>query len=240
MSKIEIVVHPYALETLRARADEAIVTGQHLIERPFWFRNKETGQLYYDLFGCIGMPTEVSDKDDGQPGYVAVIAILKPTDESKPVPVADAAFRLMVEGESRDVPSLLDMIISMRKEYGFGLHPDLLQAWFGDPDRFITMVGLRNERLISAGGDRQAIVIIPPNDFYQPKSFDAYVRSLHSVLVPGKRRLFLGGCDVLRKHLRLFRRDNPAVMAVGGLVHTLLAQCEWADSNREAAFTVDW
>lgn len=238
MSKIKKVMHPHAWELLQSRKDAAIVTGQPLIEKPFWYENTETGQLYYDLYGCIGFPTEVSEKGKAMPGYVGVIGVVKPKEGGKPI--RDAAFQLLAEGAARDVPSLLEMIITMRKEYGFGLHPELLQGWYGDPERFITYVALKNERLVEKDGDKAAILIIPPDDFYDPKSFDNYVHSLRSVLVPDKRRFFLGGHKLLGRILPAFERGTPAVMAVGGLVHSLLSRCEWMDQARSNVFTVDW
>ena len=237
MTEIALITHPYAWEVLQARTDESIVTGQSLIERPFYFKNTVTGQLYYDILGCVGFPTEVSDRDEGMPGYVGIIGVIKPKTEGKPV--QDAAFQLLTERENKDVPSLLDMIIEIREEYGFGLHPDLLQAWFGDYERFTTVLALKNERLTAGGKERNAILIRPPIDFYEPKAFDNYVRSLQSVIVPGKVRFYFGGCDILRNKLREFKRDCPAVVAVGGLVHSLLSQCEWMDSTQSNVFTVE-
>ena len=235
MLKIKKITHETPFELLQARKDAAIYTGQRLVERPFWYENIETGQCYYDLYGCLGWPTEVSDTDSGMPGYVAVVGIVK--NEKNP---QDAVFQLLAEAESKDIPTLLNKILELRATFGFGLHPNLLQAWFGDPERFITTTALLNEKLIERGGSEQAILIIPPDDFYSPKAFDHYVRSLHSVIVPGAVRFYFGGNDVLKNKLREFKRDNPAVMAVGGLVHSLLSRTMWMDQSRESAFTVDW
>ena len=237
MGRIALVTHPHPWEVLQARTDESIVTGQSLIERPFYFENTDTGQLYYDILGCVGFPTEVSDRDEGMPGYVGIIGIIKPKTEGKPV--QDAAFQLLTERENKDVPSLLDTIIEIREEYGFGLHPDLLQAWFGDPERFITTLALKNERLTTGGKERDAIMIKPPIDFGNPMTFDNYVRSLQSVIIPGKVRFYFGGCEILRNKLREFKRDCPAVMAVGGLIHSLLFETLWMDSTQSNVFTVE-
>jgi len=237
MGRIALVTHPHPWEVLQARTDESIVTGQSLIERPFYFKNTVTGQLYYDIMGCVGWPTEVSDRDEGMPGYVGIIGVIKPKTEGKPV--QDAAFQLLTERENKDVPSLLDTIIEIREEYGFGLHPDLLQAWFGDPERFITTLALKNERLTTGGKERDAIMIKPPIDFGNPMTFDNYVRSLQSVIIPGKVRFYFGGCEILRNKLREFKRDCPAVMAVGGLIHSLLFETLWMDSTQSNVFTVE-
>ena len=237
MGRIALVTHPHAYEILQARIDQARITNQPLIENPFWFENTDTGQLYYDILGCVGFPTEVSDRDEGMPGYVGIIGIIKPKTEGKPV--QDAAFQLLTERENKDVPSLLDTIIEIREEYGFGLHPDLLQAWFGDPERFITTLALKNERLTTGGKERDAIMIKPPIDFGNPMTFDNYVRSLQSVIIPGKVRFYFGGCEILRNKLREFKRDCPAVMAVGGLIHSLLFETLWMDSTQSNVFTVE-
>jgi len=232
--KIKKVVTEYAMVLNLARRDEAIVTGQPFVERPFWYEHTELNQKYYDLFGCIGWPTEVSEKDDGRPGYVGIVGIVK--GKKKP---QDADFQLLAEAESKDIPSLLQHILSMRSQYGFGLHPNLLQVWLGDPDRFITTLALLNERLIEQGGDRAAILIAPPDDYYSPKSFDHYVRSLHAVILPEHIRFYFGQSEILKNRLRAFRRDDPAVFAVGGLVHSLLSRCLWMDHARENMFVVE-
>ncbi len=237
MIKIKKVIHPHAYEITQARIDQAIVTGQPTVENPYWYENLETGQLYYDLFGCVAWPTEVSERGKTMPGYVGIVGVLKSNVEGKSI--LDAPFQILVEGEARDVPSLLEMIIAMRKVYGFSPHSELLQVWYGDPERFVNIVALKNERLVANGGDHSAIVIIPPNDFYDLKSFDTYIQSLRSVLVPNNKRLFLGGCNILRQHLRSFERGNPAVFAIGGLVHTLLGHCAWAGSSRNSVFVIE-
>jgi len=237
MSRIKKIIHPHAWELHQARLDESIITGQPLIERPFHYENKETVQLYYDLYGCIGWPSEVSDRDEGMPGYAAVVGIVKPkTGGARP---QDAVFQLLAESESKDVPTLINRWLDMRAEYGFGIHPGLLQTLFGDPDRFITVLALRNEKLIADGGDRAAILVSPPDDFYSPMVFDNYVRALRSCLQQGSARFYFGHNEILKAKLREFRKDDPAVMAIGGLCHSLLSRCEWMDQARENMFVLE-
>jgi hypothetical protein len=234
MPKIKKVEHPYGWELLQARKDAAIVTGQPLVERPYWYEDEDTGKCFYDLYGGLGWPTEVTDKDDGRPGYVAIVGIVK--GQRKP---QDAAFHLCAEAESKDIPTLLDHMLALRTEWGHGLHPDLLSSWYGDPEKFITTTALLNERLIQADGDKAAILITPPDDFYSPKAFEIYVRSMHSVIVPGKVRFGFGGNEILKNRLREFKRDDPAVMAVGGLVHSLLSRTMWLDQARSNCFVLE-
>jgi hypothetical protein len=221
--KVKKVTNPHAWELAQARLDESIVTGQPLIERPYHYENLENGHMYYDLYGCVGWPTEVSDKGPGMDGYCAVVGVVKPPTEG--LKVQNAVFYLLAEFESGDVPQLINAILAMRGEWGFGLTPNLLSAWFGDPDRYIATLALKNERLV------KPILITPPYDFYDTMAFDIYVRSLQSAILPGQVRFGFGGLDILKAKLREFRRDNPAVMSVGGLVHTLVMQTEWMDQS---------
>jgi len=229
MTKIKKIQHPHAWELLQARIDEAIVTGQPMIERPFWFESTVTGQCYYDVYGAVGYPTEVSDKDEGMPGYLAVVGIVKPKTEGKKI--QDAVFQLLAERESRDVETLLDHMIELREEYGFGIHPGLMQSWIGDYERYVLTIALRNERLMAAGGEKMAILITPPNEIGKAYAFDEYHRALASALRPEKQRFFFGGNDLLKNKLMEFKRNNPAVFAIGGLVHSLVSRCMWADTQ---------
>ena len=240
MSKIRLVTHPYAVDLLRTRTDYAILTGTEMVERPYWFENIETGQLYYDLFACIGWPSEVTDSTDGLPGYVAVVGVVRPTgSHTERTDPLNANFQLLAEAESKDVPTLLRECCRLRKEYGFGVQKNLLRVWLGDPERFFTPLALCNERLIEEGGERAAILITPPDDLYTQKIFDNYVRALRSTLLEDSRRFYFGYNDILQNRLREFKKDDPAVFAAGGLVYTLLCRCRWMDAQGENAFTVE-
>lgn len=235
-SDIRLISHPHAWELYHARHDEAHITGQALVENPYWFENIKTGQLYYGLYSCIGYPNEVTERDEGAAGYVAIVGIVKPNiDHYNPI---DAKFQLLAEAESKDVGSLIMYAVSLRKKYGFGVHKDLVRVWYGDPDRFLTTLALINEKLIMHGGDDNAVLITPPVDFYGQKIFDNYVRSLKSCILPGNTRFFFGENRILKNKLKEFSRDNPAVFAIGGLVHSLLTVCTWM-MEAENMFTVE-
>ena len=236
---IEKIVHPYAWELLQSRVDESIITGQPMTERPFWYRNKSTGQLYYSLYGCIGFPSELTSTSAEEPGYIAVIGVVKPQKEGDK-PIQNANFQMLAEYESKFVHLLLEQLLIMRQEWGFGLHPELLHTWFGDFERYIPQLARLNETLIEKGGETQTVLVGPFDDFENPRRFDEYWRDLQSVLNKEKQRLFFGGCDVLKtKLLRSFNRDNPAVLAMGGMVHSLMARTLWMDHTRTNCFTLD-
>lgn len=232
---IKHISHPYAPELYQARLDHAIVTGQQLIERPWWYEDSDLGYQYHDLFACIGWPTEVTEQRPELPGYAAIVAVIRPKnlDAETHYEPKDARFILLAEVEEEDVPTLLDKCLEMRQRYGYGIQPDLLKVWYGDPDRFLTTLAVYNERL----GDKKAILIAPPEDFYVPKIFDNYVRSLRASIKA--KRFYFGGHDTIKNRILSFTRDDPAVLAVGGLVHTLLGAVMWMDQRRDNAFVVE-
>lgn len=228
---IKKITHPEAYELRQARLDEAHITKQPFVERPFYYQNTENGEQYYDLYGCVGWPTEVSEKDEGRPGYVAIVGAVK--DEQ---PIKEPIFRLLAEAESKNIPTLLIQMLTMRHKYGYGQHPTLLQSWFGDPERFITTIARFNENHKS-----KELMVSPPVDFYNPTRFDDYARSMQSTISKDIeiKRFKFSGLEILKNRLREFKRDEPAVMAVGGLVHTLLLSCEWMDQVSQNMFVIE-
>lgn len=232
---IKLITEPYPIETLQARIDQANLTGKPMVERPFYYRNTETGQCYYDLYAGLGWPSRATSKGPGLPGYIGIVGVVK-SDKVKP---EDARFQLLAELESKDVPDLIRKFLEIRPQYGFGLYPGLMQTLIGDAERFITTMALINERLIESGGEKAAVLIMPPDDFYEPMVFDIYMRSLRTCWMEGQERLFSGFNKILKVRVNEFLEDDPAVMGLGGLIHTLMLRCTWLDQTRENAFVVE-
>jgi hypothetical protein len=218
------------------RIEEARITGQKHVERQYWYENLETGQQYYDLFGCVGWPTEVTDKNDMRPGYIAIVGVIK--DHKTP---QEAVFQLMAEAESKDIPTLLINMNKLRLDFGYGSHPALFEAWIGDPDRFIATIAKLNEKLKEKNGsDKNAIIIAPPFDFSLPDKFEIYSRSFYSVVADKDNlRFYYGKNEILRNRKSEFKRDDPAILAIGGLVHTLLHSTPWMDQVQDNMFVVE-
>jgi len=238
-SIIKLISHPHAPEIMMARRDHAHLTGQELMENPYWYEDMETGMLYHDLYACLGWPSEVSEKDTGLPGYAAIVGVIRPPglDMETHYDPRDAKFRLLAEAEDEDVPSLLEKCVAMREKYGYGVQTNLLKVWFGDFDRFYRPLALFNERL----GENKEILIVPPDDFGIPKIFDNYVRSFESCIRAGKTRFFFGGNGILKRRLHKFYSNDPAALAIGGLVYSLLGRCMWMSQSEQGAgcFTVE-
>jgi hypothetical protein len=238
-SIIRLIEHPHAISIYQARKDFAAITNTKLVERPYWYENTETGQLYHDLYACIGYPTEVTEKDEGMMGYSAIVAVLRTNETLSEYNPVNANFQLLAEFESKDVQTLLSGCIEMRQKYGFGIAPDFLNVWYGNPDRFVTTLALRNDELTRQGGENNAMLVTPPMDLYADKPFDNYIRSLKSCMLKERLRFYFGECNILKNCLREFRAGNPAVMAIGGLIHSLLAHCSWMSPTGKGVYSID-
>ena len=227
---------PEAFALRQARIDESIITGQPYIERPYYYENTDNGQQYHDLIGCIGWPNIITDKSKApnRPGYIAIIGIVK-----NKVPIEKAQFRIMEEFEHHNIVTLFSGMVSMRRKWGFGLHPGLLQTWIGDCDRFITELALFNEELVRYNKPNSAILIAPPDDFGIPNMFDVYTRTISQALDSDTQRLFYGGNTILKNRIKEFMDKDPVIIGMGGLVYSLVRRCTWMDQTQENVFTVE-
>ena len=227
---------PEAFALRQARIDESIITGQPYIERPYYCENTDNGQQYYDLIGCIGWPNIITDKSKApnRPGYIAIVGIVK-----NKVPIEKAQFRIMEEFEHHNIVTLFSGMVSMRRKWGFGLHPGLLQTWIGDCDRFITELALFNEELVRYGKPNNAILVAPPDDFGIPNMFDVYTRTISQALDSDTQRLFYGGNTILKNRIKEFMDKDPVIIGMGGLVYSLVRRCTWMDQTQQNVFSVE-
>lgn len=229
-SIIKLISHPHAIETMQSRREYAHITGQEIVENAYWFENTETGQTYYKLFACIGYPPEISDKSHQEVGYVGIIGIIK----KEGIDPRDAYFQLLDERVSTDVAILYNYCLDLREKYGYYSHPELLKSWYGDAERFQTTLALKNKRL----KETESLSVTPPDDFYLPKIFDQYVRSLGSCIIGQPPRLYFGKNRLLKNKLKEFQYNDPCVIAAGGLVHTLLSRSMWMGNSEKSVFSV--
>jgi len=234
--RIRLIAPPEAPQLRQARMDEAIVTGQPFFEKPYYYENIETGQQYHDLFGCVGWPNVITDKNKApnKPGYIAIVGIIKNSE-----PVEKAPFRIMEEFESHNILYLFDEMVRMRNEWGYGLHPDLLRTWIGDSDRFITELAIFNDEFVRYGKPQNSILIAPPDDFGIPNMFDVYTRTISQALDSDTQRLFYGGNTILKNRIKEFMDKDPVIIGMGGLVYSLVRRCTWMDQTQENVFTVE-
>jgi hypothetical protein len=234
--RIRLIAPPEAPQIRQARMDEAIVTGQPFFEKPYYYENIETGQQYHDLFGCVGWPNVITDKNKApnKPGYIAIVGIIKNSE-----PVEKAPFRIMEEFESHNILYLFDEMVRMRNEWGYGLHPDLLRTWIGDSDRFITELAIFNDEFVRYGKPQNSILIAPPDDFGIPNMFDVYTRAISQSLDSNTQRLYYGGNTILRNRIKEFMDKDPIIIGMGGLVYSLIRRRTWMDQAQENVFVIE-
>jgi len=235
MNQIKLITHPHPHGTLTARMDFAELAGVEIYENPWWYLDQSDNRTYYDLCACIGWPDEVTaEKGEGQPGYAAIIGIMRPSnaDEIHFNPTK-AKFRILAEVQHADVPTLLSKCVELREKYGFGISRDFLSAWYGDPERFTTALALRNEELTRQGGEDAALMVTPPDDYVLKNRFEVYLRALKSVLQGGDQRLFSKQAPVFQTRINGFTKNDPVITAVGGLVHTLLGRTMWMGHRQD-------
>lgn len=222
------VQEKYPLETMQARRDFAHITKSRLVEPPYWFRDTETEREYHGIYGCIGWPQRLSEKMDKRDGYAAIVGVRKIADQD----AAEAKIDVLDEIEERvgNEGILINRCIEMRKRWGFGVHRDLMPVFFGDYRPFELVVAYVNTKMLEAGAkETDAFVVSPPDDYEAPNAFDIYVSSLGLVLSRQTKRLRIGKAEVIKNRISAFKRDDPAIMALGGLMHTLLLRQPWME-----------
>ena len=218
----------YPIETMQARRDFAYITKSRLVEPPYWFRDTETGREYHGIYGCIGWPQSLSEKGNERAGYAAVVGVRKIAGQD----AAEARMDMLEEIEERSGAEdlLIRACIEMRKRWGFGIHRDLLPVFYGDYRPFELVIAYVNTRMIEAGAkETDAFVVSPSDDYDVSNAFDIYVGRLRSVLSAQAKRLHLGKSEIIKNRIVSFRRDDPAIMALGGLMHTLLLRQPWLE-----------
>jgi len=62
---------------------------------------------------------------------------------------------------------------------------------------------------------------------------------MRSVLLKKTKRFIFGHNDILQNRLLEFKRDDPCVLAMGGLIHTMVCRCTWLDPATEQVFNVE-
>lgn len=225
---IKLIQEKHLIETMTARKDFAKVTNQPVIENPYWFLNTETGREYYGIYSGLGWPQKFNERGDGRPGYSVIVGIIK-EDGIKP---ENANLEVLDECEEESVDNLIKNSIRLRKKWGYGTHPSLFEYFIGDHMAFESVVAYHNVQLIEkTGSDRNAFILTPPDDLDTQNSFDIYYRRLQSVMSKEGKRLFIRSNEIIKNRILSFMQDDPAIIALGGLVHTILLRTPWMDQS---------
>lgn len=229
-----VLVHdPEPEATMMARRDFAHIQKRPVIENPYWFKDDANGVEFYDLAACVGWPQEVNERGDQLPGYAAVVGVLK-EDGVEP---EDARFLVLEEVTENAEMLLIQEAVALRERWGFGAHTNLLRFYWGDYRQMESVVARYNSQVAEMGlDDRNAFIISPPDDFENNRAFDIYVGTLRTVLSPKSKRLFIGHNEVIKNRLLSFRRNDPAIAALGGMVHTMLLRTPWMEQSTSSVF----
>lgn len=232
---LRLVTEQFPASTMMARKDFAKVQNKKLIEPVHWFTDGDNE--YYNLFMGIGWPQRITERADQLPGYSCMVGVEK----SAQIAAESAKFIVLDEIEEFSVTQLLSASVEMRGLWGFGLHKRFLRVFYGDHRTFELTVANYNGRLIEDdGNDLNAVIVSPPDDYDTPQAFDIFLRRLEDVLSEKNKRLNLGNADIIRNRILSFTRNDPAIMALGGLMHVLLMRTPWMESLDSGVFGVDF
>jgi len=227
---IEFVQEKYPEATMMARRDYAHVTKTKVVEPPYWFRDTNTDKAYHGIAGGLGWPQRLSEKANSRPGYAVVVGIRKIEGQDPEEARIDVLEEL--EEESGSEGLLIKACVEMRQRWGYGVHESILPVFHGDHRPFELVVADFNTRIAeNSDDDKDAFVVSPPDDYDNPKAFDIYMGRLRSVLAEKSKRLFLDDGDKIRNRIKTFMRDDPAIMSLGGLIHTLLLRQPWLEQT---------
>ena len=228
---IELCSDPYPEMTIQARRDFAIITKTPTVERPYWFRDTGTGREYHGIYGAIGWPQKIVGTGDELPGYGVVVGVLKGKGEGE-----EAPFAVLAETEDKAPEILIQKCVTIRQQWGFGVHHSIMPVFYGDYRPFELIVADFNSRMVERTNERMAFVVSPPDDFEQGNVFDIYMGRLRAVLSTDTKRLYLNNAEVIKNRILAFQLDDPAIMALGGLVHVLLLRQPWLDQTTPAVW----
>jgi hypothetical protein len=240
MTEQECVLEPIKSKNVISGADQHIlsITGEQFLSKPVYYRHNETRAEYCYLAGGIGWPRDPKEK----PGFAVIVAVDK-TSGDRP------AMRVLEEAEAPTVEGLLKECVRLQKKYGYSECSDLFRFWYGDPERSDTFVNLFNYRE-DASKDPDSVYIVAPYDFDRPNAFERYTNQIWSGLatdpVSNRKRLYLGDCVKLRNYIQNTPtdaatkgnvKDYPAIVALGGVVHSLMMLMPWLEFARPERVT---
>ena len=220
--------HPEINEHLRS-----LNIGYNAMQAPPLYRHIETGQEFVHLAGAIAWPGK------GTPGFVIIVGVSKASGNAP-------LFTCLDEIEDYSTNGLLKACLLLRVRYGFNQSDNLLRFWYGDSKRFSSLINDFNQ-CIKKNSIYEGINIIDPTDFRKPNHFENYLYRIQNLLVPdesGGKSLVLENCNLLRNYLQNLppdapivcsEEDFPSVSALGGLVHSLLANRPWEHQRYTSA-----
>jgi hypothetical protein len=223
--KIRIEKPEHIAGTSGARQDWAIVTGQELKLKQATFLHTPSSEYYCNIIGGIAYP--VAAGQEVKPGIVIIMGI-----QNDP----DVKFRVLDSFESSNVFSLIEKMVELRKQYGFGLDSRILPSWYGDQQKYQTLIMKSSEALEKRHGINAGLYLRDTIDRRETNAFPLYVRQIFNVLET--KRLDVNRDNILTGHMQSLQREDaekgrtddfPAVGLLGGMVHSLQIEKPWLE-----------
>jgi len=235
--KIKVERPEHIAGTQGAREDWAIVTGQPLILKPATFLHIPSGQYYCHIVGGIAYPAATAQ--EVKPGALIVVGV-----QNDP----EVKYHVLESYESGNVFTLIEKVVGMRKEYGFGQDSRILPNWYGDQDKYQVLIMKASETLERMHGITAGLYIRDTFDRQEPTAFPLYVRQLFNALKIG--RLDVMQDKILTGHMQSLQREDaekgkvgdfPVVGLLGGMIHSLQIEQPWLESSgdRGTVFNID-
>ena len=236
-SIIKIEKPEYIKGTRGAREDWAKITGKPLMLKPAVFLHTETGEYFCNIVGGISYPIAVNDEI--KPGMVIILGI-----QNEPT----LKFKVLETFESDNVFTLIEQAKEAREKYGFKLDSRILPYWYGDQEKYQTIIIKVSEALEQKDGADRGFYIKDLVDLREKFSFPLYVRQIFNTLTT--KTFDINGDAMLTEHLQGFRRSAaekgktenfPAVGLLGGMVHSLQIEKPWLEDvdGRGTVFNID-
>jgi hypothetical protein len=235
--KIRIEKPEHIAGTAGARHDWATVTGQELKLKQATFHHIPSCEYYCHIVGGIAYP--VAAGQEVKPGILIILGI-----QNEPA----IKFKVLEAFESNNVFNLIAKMVEMRKEYGFGLDSRILPNWYGDQDKYQTLIMKASEALEKQHGINAGLYIKDTVDRRERNSFPLYVRQIFHTLET--KRFDASANGVTIGHLQSFQREDaekgktddfPAVGLLGGMIHSLQIEKPWLEDadGQGTVFNID-
>jgi hypothetical protein len=212
---IKIKAEKHVEDTEQARHDFATVTGHDIVLKPAVFCHIETNQHYCNIIGGIAYPTA------NDPGIVIIMGI-----QNEPI-----KFRILDVYEDDNVFKLIANCIEMRTKWGFGLDSRILPWWYGDQEKFQTLIIKASADLEKKLGYDRGMYVKDMVDLREKHAFPLYIRQLFAARESGiLEQPSKSGFMNIVGYIQGFNRelaektkteDYPAVGLLAGMIHSL-------------------
>jgi len=223
--KITIEKPDHIEGTAGARKDWAVITGKELTLKPAVFLHSKTGEYYCHLVGGVAYP--VATGQEVKPGILLIVGI-----QNEPT----VKFTVLESYEDNNVFNLIERMVTLRRDYLFGKDSRILPNWYGDQEKYQTLILKASESLEKHKGSEAGLYIKDTVDRREKHCFPLYVRQIFNALE--KKQLDINGDRIVTGALQSFQREDaekgaldnfPLVGLLGGMVHSLQVERPWLE-----------